>query len=144
MESVAARSVVVDAGPIIAWLIADDVHHAWTSEQLARLRPPLLTCEPALGEAAFIVRRLGGNASAVPALVEKGVVRVAFSVQEHAAYLAALMRRYAELPMSLADACLVRMMELVDESVLMTFDSDFRIYRKHNRRVIPLLAPERV
>ena len=65
-------------------------------------------------------------------------------MQEHAAQLAALMRRYAEVPMSLADACLVRMIELLDDGVLMTFDSDFRIYRKHNRRLIPLLAPESV
>ena len=140
----AARSVVVDAGPIIAWLVADDARHAWTNEQLSRLRPPLLTCEAALAEAAFIVKRLGGSPSTVPALVDKGVLRVAFSMQEHAAQLAALMRRYAEAPMSLADACLVRMIELLDDAVLMTFDSDFRIYRKHNRRLIPLLAPESV
>lgn len=108
------------------------------------MRPPMLTCEPALSEAAFIVRRMGGNPSAVPALVDRGVLRVAFSVQEQAAHLAALMLRYAEVPMSLTDACLVRMTELLDEAVLMTFDSDFRIYRKHNRRVIPLLAPEGV
>jgi len=124
--------------------MANDERHAWTSEQLSRLRPPMLTCEPALSEAAFIVRRLGGDPSAVPALVEKGVLRVAFSVQEQAAYLAALMRRYAQVPMSLTDACLVRMAELLDDAVVVTFDSDFRIYRKHGRKVIPLLAPEGV
>ena len=102
----------------------------------------MLTCEPALGEAAFIVKRLGGDSSAVPALVEKGVLRIAFSVQDQAAYLAALMRRYAQVPMSLTDACLVRMTELLDDAVLVTFDSDFRIYRRHTRKVIPLLAPE--
>lgn len=140
----AARSVIVDAGPIVAALIANDEHHAWTSEQLSRLRPPMLTCEPALSEAAFIVRRLGGDPGAVPALVEKGVLRVGFSVQEQAAYLAALMRRYAQVPMSLTDACLVRMAELLDDAIVVTFDSDFRIYRRHGRKVIPLLAPEGV
>jgi len=139
---VAPRNVVVDAGPIVASLIANDERHAWTSEQLSRLRPPLLTCEPALGEAAFIVTRLGGDSSAVPALVEKGVLRIAFSVQDQAACLAVLMRRYAQVPMSLTDACLVRMTELLDDAVLVTFDSDFRIYRRHTRKVIPLLAPE--
>ena len=124
--------------------MANDERHAWTSEQLSRLRPPMLTCEPALSEAAFIVRRLGGDPSAVPALVENGVLRVAFSVQEQAAYLAALMQRYAQVPMSLTDACLVRMAELLDDAVVVTFDSDFRIYRKHGRKVIPLLAPEGV
>jgi predicted nucleic acid-binding protein len=139
-----AGNVVVDAGPIVASLIANDGHHAWITEQLARLRPPMLTCEPALSEAAFVVRRLGGDPAAVPALVEKGVLRVEFSVQEQAAYLAALMRRYAKVPMSLTDACLVRMAELLGDAVVLTFDSDFRIYRKHSRKVIPLLAPEGV
>lgn len=104
----------------------------------------MLTCEPALGEAAFVVKRLGGDAGALPALVEKGVLRIAFSVQDQAVYLAALMRRYAQVPMSLTDACLVRMTELIDDAVLVTFDSDFHIYRKHGRKVIPLLAPERL
>ncbi|MGQ0544084.1 MAG: type II toxin-antitoxin system VapC family toxin [Betaproteobacteria bacterium] len=137
----APRNVVVDAGPIVASLIADDEHHAWMSEQLSRLRPPMLTCEPALAEAAFVVKRLGGDASTLPALVEKGVLRIALSVQDQAAYLAALMRRYADVPMSLADACLVRMTELLDDPILVTFDSDFRVYRRHTRKVIPLLAP---
>ncbi len=52
------------------------------------------------------------------------------------------MRRYAEVPMSLADACLVRMAELIDDAAVMTFDADFRIYRRRGRQVIPLLAPE--
>lgn len=137
----AARDVVVDAGPIVASLVAGDAHHAWTRDELARIRPPMLTCEPALTEATFIVSRTGGDPSAVPALLERGVLRVAFSVQDQAAHVAALMQRYSRIPMSLADACLVRMAELMDHAVIMTFDSDFRIYRKHSRKVIPLLAP---
>ncbi len=138
-----ARNVVVDAGPIIASLVANDARHAWAREQFSRLRPPLFTCEPVLSEVAFVLERLGGEASAAPALVEKGVLRVAFSVQEQAASLQVLMRRYAEVPMSLADACLVRMAELIDDATVMTFDADFRIYRRRGRQVIPLLAPGR-
>ena len=140
----AARNVVVDAGPIIASLVAGDERHAWTSEQLSRLRPPLLTCEAALSEAAFVVKRLGGDPAAVPMLVEAGVLGIAFSVQDQAAHLRALMRRYAQVPMSLTDACLVRMTELIDDAVVLTFDSDFRVYRKQGRKVIALLAPEGV
>jgi hypothetical protein len=46
--------------------------------------------------------------------------------------------------MSLTDACLVRMTELIDDAVVLTFDSDFRVYRKQGRKVIPLLAPDGV
>jgi len=124
--------------------MANDERHGWTSGQLSRLRPPLLTCEAVLGEASFVVKRLGGDSGAIPPLVEKGALRVEFSLQDQAGYVSALMRRYARVPMSLADACLVRMTELLDDAVLLTFDSDFRIYRKHTRKVIPLLAPEGV
>ena len=137
-----ARNVVVDTGPLVALLSAGDAQHGWTLEHFSRLKPPLLTCEPVLGEAAFVVSRIGGDPSAVPALLDKGVLRIAFSMQDQAGHLRALMDRYFKVPMSLADACLVRMSELIDDSVVMTFDSDFRIYRKSNRKVIPLVAPE--
>lgn len=51
------------------------------------------------------------------------------------------MRRYADVPMSLADACLVRMSELSDDASVLTLDSDFRIYRRLGRQAIPLLTP---
>ena len=51
------------------------------------------------------------------------------------------MRKYADVPMSLADACLVRMAELNAHSSVLTLDRDFRVYRKHGRQVIPLAMP---
>jgi predicted nucleic acid-binding protein len=139
-----ARNVVVDAGPIVAALVSDDAFHPWAKQQFATLRPPLLTCEPVLTEVAFVLGRIGGEPQAALELVEKGVLRVALSVQDQAGPLRALMRRYRNLPMSLADACLVRLTELVDDAAILTLDADFRVYRRHRRLVIPLLAPEGV
>jgi predicted nucleic acid-binding protein len=136
------RNVVVDAGPIVASLIEADTHHRWTTEQWARLKPPMLTCESVLSEAGFILKRLGGDPSTVPALVDRGVLRIGFSMQDQAASVRALMQRYGQVPMSLADACLVRMTELLNDPAVMTFDSDFRIYRRSGRAVVPLIAPE--
>lgn len=134
-------SVVVDAGPIVAWLSSSDAHHGWAQAQFARLRPPLLTCEPVLTEAAFIVGAGGGDASAVAALVARAVWQVMPVLHEHADALARLMRRYASVPMSLADACLVRLSEVVPDATVFTLDSDFRIYRRRGRAVIPVLMP---
>jgi predicted nucleic acid-binding protein len=139
-----AESVVVDAGPIVAWLNGRDARHEWAKGEFARLRPPLLTCEPVLAEAAFLVQRSGGDPGAVLALVVKGVLRVAISLQDEAAHLHALTRRYRNVPMSLADACLVRLSELLDNVSVMTLDADFRVYRRKGRQVIPILAPEGV
>jgi len=140
MHAVAA-SVVVDTGPIVALLDADDQYHAWVRAQFARLRPPLLSCEAVLTESCFLIARGGGNASDVLQLVERGVVRIAQLIDAEAASIARLMHRYRNVPMSLADACLVRLIELTSQATLFTLDSDFENYRQKGRRLIPLLAP---
>jgi predicted nucleic acid-binding protein len=139
---VVAASVIVDTGPIVALLDADDQHHAWVKGQFARLRPPLLTCEAVLTESCFLLARGGGDSSAVIQLVERGVLSVAQLLDSEAASIARLMRRYENVPMSLADACLVRLIELTNQSTLFTLDLDFEIYRQKGRRLIPLLAPQ--
>lgn len=75
------------------------------------------------------------------ALVERGVVRIAMSLTEQVAAVRALFERYDNVPASLADACLVRMSELHEPCRVMTLDSDFLIYRRHGRKIIPVLAP---
>jgi predicted nucleic acid-binding protein len=136
-----AASVIVDTGPIVALLDADDQQHAWVKAQFARLRPPLLTCEAVLTESCFLIARGGGDASVVIQLAERGVLSVAQLFDGEAASVARLMRRYENVPMSLADACLVRLIELTSQSTLFTLDSDFGVYRQKGRRLIPLLAP---
>jgi hypothetical protein len=111
------------------------------SPQFAEILPPLATCEAVFTEACYLARRTGVGVQAILELVERGVVRVAFELEENFASVSALIQRYANVPMSLADACLVRMSELVPNCVIFTLDSDFRIYRRHGRQKIPLLIP---
>jgi hypothetical protein len=94
-----------------------------------------------LAEASYLAQRTHGGVQAVLELFERGVVRLAFSLGEHFTPVASFMQRYANVPMSLADACLVRMAELVPDCVVVTLDSDFHIYRRHGRQKIPLLIP---
>lgn len=136
------RAALLDTGPLVSFLAAGLKHHAWAVEQWKRLRPPLLTCEPVLTEAAFLLKREGRDADALWALLERGVIRVAIAVKDEQADLRALMRRYRNRPMSLADACLVRLSEIHADGEVLTLDSDFRIYRRHGNRVIPALMPD--
>ena len=133
---------LLDAGPLVSFLASGLRHHSWTVEQWKRLRPPLLTCEPVVTEAAFLLKREGCEADALFALLERGVIRIALAVQEEQADLRALMHRYRNRPMSLADACLVRLSEIHPAGEVFTLDSDFRIYRRHGNRVIPVLMPD--
>ena len=133
---------LLDTGPLVSFLAFGLKHHSWAVEQWKRLRPPLLTCEPVLTEAAFLLKRENHEADALFALLERGVIRIALQVQEEQSDLRALMWRYRNRPMSLADACLVRLSEIHTTGEVFTLDSDFRIYRRHGNKVIPLLMPE--
>ena len=133
---------LLDTGPLVSFLASGLKHHEWTCEQWKLLRPPLLTCEPVLTEAAFLLQREGREADALFALLERGVIRIALDIQEQQADLRALMHRYRNRPMSLADACLVRLAELHTGAEVFTLDPDFRIYRRHGNKVIPALMPD--
>jgi uncharacterized protein len=133
---------LLDTGPLVSFLASGLKHHAWAIEQWKVLRPPLLTCEPVLTEAAFLLKREGRDTDALFALLERGVIRIAIGIEREQADLRALMRRYRNRPMSLADACLVRLSEVHDSAEVLTLDSDFRIYRRHGNKVIPVRMPE--
>ena len=135
------RVGLLDTGPLVSFLAAGLEHHQWAVEQWKELRPPLLTCEPVLTEAAFLLKREGRDADAIFALLERGVIRVAIAVEKEQADLRALMRRYRNRPMSLADACLVRLSEIHGTAEVLTLDGDFRIYRRHGSKVIPVRMP---
>ena len=132
---------LLDTGPLVSYLAGDTTHNAWAIEQWGKFRPPLLTCEAVLSEAAFILRRERQDPDALFELLACGAIRIGLSVEEEQADLRALMRRYRNRPMSLADACLIRLSEIHANGVVFTLDSDFRIYRRHGNRVIPMLIP---
>jgi predicted nucleic acid-binding protein len=133
---------IVDTGPLVALLDRKDRYHGWVKSQLESIAPPLDTCEAVLSEAAFLLGHVPGGPQALLELVAKGLVTVSFSLQEEARTIQQLLLRYANVPMSLADACLVRLTEIHSESLLLTLDSDFQIYRRHRRSVIPILLPD--
>lgn len=137
------ETVILDTGPLVTFLAAGLKHHDWVCAQWKRLRPPLVTCEPVLTEAAFLLKREGCETDALFVLLERGVLRVGLGIEDQLPDLRTLMRRYRDRPMSLADACLVRLSEVHRASRVFTLDEDFRFYRRHGNKVIPVLMPEK-
>lgn len=132
---------ILDTGPLVAFLNEGDPWHDWAIQQFRSYRPPLLICEPVLTEAAFLLRSWRGGQEGLLGLLGEGAIAVGLTIQENLPAIAFLMGKYADVPMSLADACLVRMSELQDAADLITFDSDFRIYRRNGRQIIPVAMP---
>jgi predicted nucleic acid-binding protein len=135
--------LLVDTGPLVAFLNERDRYHDWTVEQLSDTQPPLLTCEAVLTEAFFLLRRHKAGTEALIKLIDQRIVSVAFRLDEEHARVGSLIRRYSNLPISLADACLVRMSEIFSDCRLFTFDGDFQVYRRNGRQVIPTICPTR-
>lgn len=135
--------VLIDTGPIVALLNRRDRHHAWVREVLDTVQPPVFTCEAVVSEACFVLGRLAGGQDAVLELLSSNVVKIDFRMLPEIDALRALMRKFANVPMSVADACLVRMTEIDAESVIVTLDDDFRVYRRNRRQVIPTIMPGR-
>jgi uncharacterized protein len=135
-------AVIIDTGPIVALLNRRDRHHLWARRLLDTVEPPIFSCDPVLSEACFLLRDIEGGSDAVLDLVARGIVRSDFRVASEADSLRALMKKFASVPMSLADACLVRMTELDPKGIVLTLDSNFRIYRRNRRQVVPTISPK--
>lgn len=136
------QRVLLDTGPLVAYLKRQDRFNDWATTELTRIEPPLLTCEAVIVEACFLLRNTYQGQEMVISLLGTGRIQIPFRLSEEAAVVEALLNRYQSVPMSLADACLVRMAERHPGSELLTLDSDFRIYRKNQNQVIPVIMPQ--
>ncbi|HIL24335.1 MAG TPA: type II toxin-antitoxin system VapC family toxin [Verrucomicrobia bacterium] len=134
--------IVVDAGPLVALLDSRDQHHARVREIMHTLPAPMYTVEAVLSETAFRLAHGGVDPARVLDLILAKALKIDFQAAKESAILAAMMRRYKNVPMSFADACLVRLTELHAQSVVLTLDSDFTIYRRNGRQVVPTLMPQ--
>jgi predicted nucleic acid-binding protein len=134
-----AANALVDAGFLIALLNRRDAHHSWAVAVADRQPPPWRTCEAALSEAFHLLGARGARSLAE--LIRRGAVASDFRLADDFHAVLRLLEKYAAVPMSLADACLVRMTETLHDAVVLTTDADFRIYRRHSRQTVPSVLP---
>ena len=135
-----ARNVLVDAGFVVALLSSRDAHHEWAVTQASEMPPPWSTCEAVLSEAFHLLGERG--APNLSALLRRRALLIAFTLAENVEPIVKLIEKYSNVPMGFADACLVRMTETLADSIVLTTDEDFRVYRRHSRQVVPCIIPE--
>jgi uncharacterized protein len=132
--------VIVDTGPLVALLNRTDSHHTWVVQQLNNIQPPMITCEAVLAEATYLTREIPGARAALIEMVGEDFLSIGIALTDHHSAILAMVRRYTDVPMSLADACLVRLAEIYPQSPVFTLDSDFGVYRKNGRQVIDVIT----
>lgn len=135
------NQIILDTGALIAFLMPKDKFHHWAFTQLAKITPPLITSEAVITEACFLAQRVPKGQETILKLIRQQYIIIYFNLNQEIEAIENLMKRYLSVPMSLADACLVRMSEIYDDSPIITLDSDFQIYRKHRNQTIPLIIP---
>jgi predicted nucleic acid-binding protein len=133
---------IVDTGPLVAFLDRSERYHHWTIDRIEELDAPLLVCEPVLTETAYLLARFPRAQDALFGLLQNGALSVAFRLEEHIGTLHRLLRKYRDNPMSLADACVVCMAEILEDHCVLTLDSDFTVYRRHGRLPLTLMHPD--
>lgn len=131
--------VLIDTGVIVALLDRSEGYHEACKAAIDQIPGPLITCEAVITEACYLLRRLPGAADAVLTNVETQVFQVPFKLSEACNGVRALLRKYARVPMDLADACLVRLAEETGSGRLLTLDSDFYVYRWRRNRPFDIL-----
>ena len=135
-----ASGVLLDAGPLVALLSKNDANHDRARHIFASCAPPFRACEAVVAEACFLMRKVHATGPAeVVALARRGVYNVAISAEEHWPTIEALLRKYSDRPISLADACLITCAQTFNEPRIVTFDTDFRIYKWGRNRAFEVL-----
>jgi predicted nucleic acid-binding protein len=136
------RNIIIDTGVIVALVNRREQTHQWVKNTLKSLSLPFLTCESVITESCFLLKNVHGGENAVLNLINSNKLQIPFNLSEEVTEIKQLIKQYKYVPMSLADACLVRMSELIKGSSVFTLDSDFIIYRQYKNQVISVIMPE--
>ncbi len=134
--------VILDTGPLVAYLDSREEHHDWAVAQIDSFEDPMITCEAVIVESCFLLQDHQRALAKIADYLARGVIRIEFSLTENHSAVFELMKKYHDVPMALADACLVCMAEESRGSRVFTADSDFHVYRLRGRKAVPLICPD--
>lgn len=136
--------ILVDTGPLLAFVNKRDQYHRWSVKQFDSLEEPFYSCEAVFAETVYQLLGLGVNPDMVVEYVTDGDIKIlpAFSSPDQQNRVRGLIDKYNDLPCDFADACLVRLYEEAREPAkIITLDSDFTIYRTQQGQPLSLMSP---
>ena len=133
-----AASVIVDASFLVTLLNRRETNNHWAADKARQYPAPWKTCDAVISETFHLV----GPSQQFATLLRRGAIVPAFHFAEATETVLRLMDKYSDVPMSFADACLVHMSEVLPDPIILTTDTDFRVYRRNNRQVVPCVMPD--
>ena len=121
--------MLLATGVVVALLDRSEWFHERCAAALLDLRRPLVTCEAVIAECCYLLRNLPGAAEAVLENVTNGTFQIPFQLTRAGDAVRRLMQKYRDIPIDLADACLVHLAEELGTGDILTLDRDFEVYR---------------
>jgi len=136
-----AINYLLDAGPLVGLLDADDQWHLWSRQTLTVIEERMATTETVIAEACHHLRKLRPALLEIIRLIAEGRLILVPVLAEYPARVGQLLAHYPN--MDAGDATLVVLSEIFPRAKLITLDTrDFRYYRRFRNQAVPLLAPD--
>ena len=135
------NAVLLDTSMVVGLLDRRDAAHAVCVEALELVNRPMVTCEAVVSESCFLLNHIPGAPEQVILNLERGMFQIGFQFSASVNAVRSLMRKYSDVPIDFADACLIQMAEELDTGDILTLDSDFRHYRWRKSKPFNLLIP---
>jgi|SRR5271155_226007 len=133
-------AILVDTGPLVAILRAEDQYHEVCVRTLTQLRDPLLSCWPVITEAAWLLRRHPRSIERLLLGSDGSFLELAHLNGAEALPIAEILNRYAGLRPQLSDASLVYLAERENINTIFTLDRrDFAVYRTSRKRAFRII-----
>ncbi len=136
-----AKTVLLDAGPLIAILDKRDTHHLWAQEHLSKLTGRLVTCESVLSEVIFITKTNVRATEAIRGMLNEDILSIESSLEENQNVIFNRLLKYWDTHASLADMHLLNLYDNKENAVIFTLDSDFLIYKDSKGKQLNLISP---
>ena len=138
------KRVLVDTGPIVAILSRRDQYHRTCVDALRKMPGPLFTCWPVLTEAAWLLRRSSDAVQQMLRSIDVGFLELLPLTSEDAAPIAAILSKYRDTRIQLADAAFAHIAARDGLDTIFTIDErDFSLYRLPKGRAFRLLPDPR-
>jgi uncharacterized protein len=133
--------VLLDSSVIVALLDRRDAGHDRCKQALELVNRPLMTCEAVVTESCHLLRHIPGAPEQVLLNLKQGMYGISFRLSMSVEAIGALMKKYVDTPIDLADACLIDLADELNTGDILTLDSDFQHYRWRKTRPFNLLIP---
>ena len=134
------KSILIDAGPIIALFRKNDKYHESAVEFIKSIRAHLITTWPVVTEVMYELNRPDVQEKFL-LWIERGGLEIANVDQSSVSGLIKLIKKYSDIPMDLADATLMLYAEETGINEIATIDSDFQIYRTPKKDYLKNIFP---